>query len=397
MLEWLAAFGGSKSGGVTRLLYSDAWLEAQHALKKLMQAKGLDARFDEVGNLFGRRIGIEEPESVILTGSHVDTVIDGGKFDGAYGIVASLLAVERLYEQYGPPKRTIDIVSLAEEEGSRFPLTFWGSGWITGRYNLNQAEHIYDKDGISLKAAMEEAGFGAKLIPVERRKPKAFVEIHVEQGIVLERKKKSIGIVSHIVGQRRYTVHFKGESNHAGTTPMSMRRDAMRLMAEWTVFLSNEAEALDESFVATVGKAAVKPNMPNVIAGEAECSLDARHYDSSVLDRFEQKLMEFETQAKARSVAMKIEKWMSIEPVALDKRLAESAARQAQRLGLSYKTVISGAGHDSQVFGGYCPTMLLFVPSRNGISHSPDEWTAPEDLEKGIQMLMGELYALAYA
>lgn len=396
MLEWLAAFGGTASGGVTRLLYSDTWIQAQQALKKVMQAKGLDVRFDEVGNLFGRRIGVEEPESVILTGSHIDTVKDGGKFDGAYGIVASLIAVQRLYEQYGPPKRTIDIVSLAEEEGSRFPLTFWGSGWITGRYNLDQAEHIYDKDGISLKEAMERAGFGTKPMPIERKKPKAFVEVHVEQGIVLERKKKSIGIVSHIVGQRRYTVHFKGESNHAGTTPMSMRKDAMRLMAEWTVFLLTEAELLDESLVATVGKVTAKPNMPNVIAGEVECSLDARHYDSSVLDRFEKKIEEFETHVKTRGMTMSTQRWMSIEPVKLDQAMMKSAARQAKHLGLSYETLISGAGHDSQVFGGYCPTMLLFVPSRHGISHSPDEWTEPDDLEKGIQMLMGELYTLAY-
>lgn len=396
MVKWLASFGATADGGVTRLLYSDAWSEAQHALKSVMQQKGFDARFDEVGNLFGRCLGTEERELAILTGSHIDTVQNGGQFDGAYGIVASLLAVQRLVEQYGPPKRTIDVVSLAEEEGSRFPLTFWGSGWITGRYSLEQAEHIYDADGMSLKSAMEAAGFGAKPRSIEKKKPKAFVEVHVEQGIVLERKKKSIGIVSHIVGQRRYTVEFQGESNHAGTTPMSMRKDAMRLMAEWIMFLSDEAEEMDESLVATVGKVTAKPNMPNVIAGKVECSLDVRHYDAKVLDRFEGKIKEFEKRADRRGITMSIDQWMKVEPVALDQEMMKSAARQAKHLGLSYETLISGAGHDSQVFGDYCPTMLLFVPSQNGISHSPSEWTAPEDLEKGIQMLMGELYTLAY-
>ncbi|MCP3763601.1 allantoate deiminase [Domibacillus sp. A3M-37] len=396
MIKWLASFGATANGGVTRLLYSEAWSEAQHALKSVMHQKGLDARFDEVGNLFGRLTGTDEPESVILTGSHIDTVKDGGQFDGAYGIVASLMAMQRLYEQYGPPKRTIDVVSLAEEEGSRFPLTFWGSGWITGRYSLEEAEHIYDADGISLKAAMEAAGFGLKQRSIETKKPKAFVEVHVEQGIVLERKKKSIGVVSHIVGQRRYTVQFKGESNHAGTTPMSMRKDAMRLMAEWVIFLSDEAEAIDESLVATVGKVTAKPNMPNVVAGKVECSLDVRHYDMKILDQFEEKLKEFKKRADRRGMTMSINQWMNVKPVALDQEMMKSAARQAEHLGFSYETLISGAGHDSQVFGEYCPTMLLFVPSRHGISHSPDEWTEPDDLEKGIQMLMGELYALAY-
>nr|WP_156153419.1 Zn-dependent hydrolase [Domibacillus robiginosus] len=396
MLEWLAVFGGNEGGGVTRLLYSDTWLEAQHALKGLMQAKGLDVRFDEVGNLFGRRVGVEEPESVILTGSHIDTVINGGKFDGAYGIAASLLAVERLYEQYGPPKRTIDVVSLAEEEGSRFPLTFWGSGWITGLYDLDQAEHIYDQDGISLKDAMEKASFGATSMPSQLKKPKAFVEVHIEQGPILERKKKSIGIVSHIVGQRRYTVQFKGESNHAGTTPMTMRKDAMRLMAEWISFISDEAEAMDSSLVATVGKVSVRPNTSNVIAGETECSLDVRHYNTAVLNQFEEKIKAFEERARHLGMTIIMQRWMNVEPVALDQTMAKSAAEGAGQLGLSYETLVSGAGHDSQVFGNCCPTMLLFVPSRNGISHSPEEWTEPEDLEKGVVLLMKELYKLAY-
>lgn len=396
MLEWLALFGGTAAGGVTRLLYTDAWSEAQHALKHVMQQKGLDVRFDAVGNLFGRRTGVEEPEAIILTGSHIDTVQEGGKFDGAYGIVASFIAVQRLYDQYGAPKRTIDVVSLAEEEGSRFPLTFWGSGFMTGRYSLDQAASIYDQDGVSLKDAMEKAGFGAKPMPVGQNKPKAFVEVHVEQGIVLERKKKSIGIVSHIVGQRRYTVCFKGESNHAGTTPMSMRKDAVRLMAEWVLFISVEAERMDEALVATVGKVCASPNMPNVIAGEVECSLDVRHYHEGMLNRFEEKINEFKERAASSGMGMTIQRWMKIQPVAMDEGMMEMAARQAERLDFSYETVVSGAGHDAQVFGEYCPTMLLFVPSRNGISHSPDEWTEPEELEKGIQLLMSKLYALAY-
>ncbi len=396
MLEWLAEFGKTAEGGVTRLLYSKEWIKAQHALKKVMLLKGFDVRFDEVGNLFGRYKGTEKPDSVILTGSHIDTVKDGGKFDGAYGIAASLLAAHRLFKKYGPPKRTIDVVSLAEEEGSRFPLTFWGSGWITGRYSLDEAEHIKDETGISLKEAMNVAGFGAGTNKSLSKKPEAFVEIHVEQGILLEKKKKSIGIVSHIVGQRRYMVQIKGESNHAGTTPMLMRKDAMRLLAEFIVFVSSKTEALDQSLVATIGKVAVKPNMPNVIAGEVECSLDIRHHKTSVLNKLEKELKKFQQQAQKQGLAFQMHQWLNIEPVGLDKQLVQLACEQAEKQKFLYEPLVSGAGHDAQVFGEYCPTMLLFVPSQNGISHSPDEWTKPEDLEKGVKMLTELLYQLAY-
>ncbi|TDL32665.1 Zn-dependent hydrolase [Jeotgalibacillus sp. S-D1] len=395
MIEWLAGFGATPSGGVTRLLYTAPWLEAQRALRDLMAAKGLSVCFDEVGNLYGRRMGTVQPDSVILTGSHIDTVIEGGKFDGAYGIVASLLAIDRLFKKHGPPLKTIEVVSLAEEEGSRFPLAFWGSGWITGRYSLEMAEDLYDREGVSLHDAMLSAGFGKELQREKRCVPEAFVEIHVEQGIVLQKKKKDIGIVSDIVGQRRYAVRIKGESNHAGTTPMSMRKDAVKIMAELILLVTGQAEKYSD-LVATVGKISAKPNMSNVIAGEVECTLDVRHPDSAVLDCMEWIIREFVQKQFQCGVEMKVEEWMRVEPVKLDEALGQIACRLADRETIHYEKMISGAGHDAQVFASYCPAMLMFVPSENGISHSPEEWTAEDELEKGIEMMMLQLYKLAY-
>lgn len=396
-IEWLAAFGKTDSGGVTRLLYSESWKQAQLSLQQVMIHCGYKVRFDEVGNLFGRYAGTVEPQSIILTGSHIDTVQNGGKFDGAYGVLASLLAAHQLYSQYGPPKKTIEVVSLAEEEGSRFPFTFWGSKWVTGLSSLTEAQTLIDSEGISLQQAMNQAGFGELLPPVEKEETiDAFIELHIEQGIILDKKKKDIGIVSDIVGQRRYTVHFSGESNHAGTTPMSMRKDALRLAAEFITYIAEQSELLDSSLVATVGRIAVSPNMPNVIAGGVECSLDVRHADSALLDQFEKIVNQFIQIARQNKMEMHLVCWLRIEPVHLSDKYVDIAYKHAQALGLSFEKMVSGAGHDAQVFGLHCPTSLLFVPSKNGISHSPDEWTDTEALENGVELLKRQLYTLAY-
>ncbi|MEK4566197.1 Zn-dependent hydrolase [Alkalihalobacillus sp. FSL R5-0424] len=396
-IKWLASYGKTENGGVTRLLYSESWLEAQLALQKQMIQRGFTVRFDEVGNLYGRYVGTDEPDSIILTGSHIDTVREGGQFDGAYGVLASFLAASELYFEHGPPKRTIDVVSLAEEEGSRFPFTFWGSKWITGQSVLDTADTYIDSDGISLQQAMIDAGFGKSLsTQTSAESIQAFIELHIEQGILLEQKQKDVGIVSDIVGQRRYMIQFSGESNHAGTTPMSMRKDAMRLAAEFITYITDQAEQLDSSLVATVGRLVASPNVPNVIAGGVECSLDVRHAQTSVLDQFEAIIHQFREVAKQNEMEMSQDCWLQIEPVQFSDVLVERALSQADELGFSSEKMVSGAGHDAQVFGQTCPTLLLFVPSQKGISHSPEEWTDPEALEKGLQLLKAQLYALAY-
>ncbi|WP_308807440.1 Zn-dependent hydrolase [Alkalicoccobacillus gibsonii] len=396
-IKWLASYGKTDNGGVTRLLYSESWLEAQLALQKQMIQRGFTVRFDEVGNLFGRYIGTDEPDSIILTGSHIDTVQDGGQFDGAYGVLASFLAASELYAEHGPPKRTIEVVSLAEEEGSRFPFTFWGSKWVTGQSDLETAHSFIDSEGVSLQQAMKDAGFGESVETQSTAETiQAFIELHIEQGILLEHKKKDVGVVSDIVGQRRYMIQFSGESNHAGTTPMTMRKDAMRLTAEFITYITNAAEQLDPTLVATVGRLVASPNVPNVIAGSVECSLDVRHAQTGILDQFETIVEQFEEVAKQNQMEMKRDCWLQIEPVHLSDLFVEQVLSHADTLGFTSERMVSGAGHDAQVFGLTCPTLLLFVPSEKGISHSPLEWTDPEALEKGLKLLKAQLYSLAY-
>ncbi|MDL4841017.1 allantoate deiminase [Aquibacillus rhizosphaerae] len=398
LVKWLASFGQSSNGGVNRLLYSNDWLKAQEALKTRMENDGLNTRYDGVGNLFGRLEGTDKNEKTILTGSHIDTVIDGGMFDGVYGIVASLLATNRLYKKYGAPKKPIEVVSLCEEEGSRFPITFWGSSNIIGKYKLDDGLNKKDTDGISILDAMETVGFDKNASTSNIRDDiSSFIELHVEQGVVLEKTGNSLGIVTHIVGQRRFNIKVIGESNHAGTTPMSYRKDAMSISAQIISYIADKAKATDPDLVATVGKLNAKPNVPNVIAGEVLFTLDVRHYQDSVLDNFCNDISHYlKFISDEQEIDIHMDKWMSVEPVTMDAQLTETAKKIAKEKELSHQVLVSGAGHDAQVFGSFCPTVLLFVPSVNGISHSPKEFTKKEDLQTGVELLTALLYELAY-
>ncbi|WP_318502415.1 allantoate deiminase [Bacillus sp. T3] len=398
LIEWLASIGKTEDGGVTRLLYSSAWCEAQQALRNKMDQAGLVTYFDSVGNLFGRIPGSKENEKTVLTGSHIDTVVNGGKYDGAFGVIASFIAAVRLFQEYGYPKKTIEVVSLCEEEGSRFPLTFWGSRNISGAYDLDHVQDVKDPDGIPFLLAMEEAGFDpVKYIPPIRDDIERFVEIHIEQGRVLEKNKKQIGIVTHIVGQRRYRIQIKGESNHAGTTLMHYRKDAVSTAAHLISFLTEIARNTDSQLVATVGKIDVLPNVPNVVAGEVEFSLDIRHHKEDVIEEYCNEIFnEFKRVTEKLEMEVTIIQWLDVKPVRMDEQMCQLATEIAEMKQLRYQNIISGAGHDAQVFGQICPTTLLFVPSQNGISHSPMEFTSLQDLEIGIELLMEVLYKLAY-
>ncbi|MFC7322604.1 allantoate deiminase [Halobacillus campisalis] len=398
MVKWLSSFGLSPDGGVNRLLYSSAWGEAQKALEHKMKNDGLAVHFDSVGNLFGRLEGSEAKADTVLTGSHIDTVADGGRYDGVYGIVASLLAVERLKATYGTPKKPIEVVSLCEEEGSRFPMTFWGSRNITGRYTLKDAKNVTDAKGVPLLSAMREAGFDPAYYQSPMRQDiDCFIELHIEQGIVLDRSGRSLGLVSHIVGQRRFTINISGESNHAGTTPMPLRKDAMSIASHLIDYVTTEARNDESDLVATVGKITAQPNTPNVIAGEVEFTLDVRHHEEKHLKQFCDRFHDYiQLTASENQVSISSSQWLNASPVQMDASLMDLSKATAQDNNIPFQPLISGAGHDAQVFGTHCPTALLFVPSQQGISHSPKEFTKAEDLENGVDLLTDLLYKLAY-
>ena len=399
LIDWLACFGQTEEGGVTRLLYSNTWQQAQRALQQKMTLAGLYSYSDCVGNVFGRIQGIKAPGQVILTGSHVDTVVQGGKYDGAYGVLASLLAVYRLLKKYGPPKKTIEVVSLCEEEGSRFPLTYWGSKNIVGEYDLSNIEGLVDNNNILFEEAMEQAGYPKLAYRSPKRQDIVhFVEVHIEQGQILEKQQQHLGIVSHIVGQQRFSVTFFGQANHAGTTEMLGRKDAMVCAANAITRLTALAyEKYPENLRATIGSLYVKPNVPNVIAGEVSFTVDVRHHEQSVINGFVEDMREvLQTVSNLHNVKHSIKLYSADEPVQLDLQMQEVAMQLANKRGFKALNMVSGAGHDSQVFAQYVPTTLLFVPSRDGISHSSLEFTEVQELERGVELLQDILYTLAY-
>ncbi|WP_371922474.1 allantoate deiminase [Sporosarcina sp. Marseille-Q4943] len=396
--EWLGEFGKDPEGGVTRLLYSKEWVEAQKALEQMMQEDGLTTRYDDIGNLFGRLEGSTYKDETILTGSHVDTVKNGGKLDGAFGILAGILAIRLLKEKYGQPLRNLEVVSFAEEEGSRFPYAFWGSKNFVGIAKKEDVENITDFNDVPFVEAMREAGFDFR----DESKPfrndlKGFVEIHIEQGNVLEKEGKDIGVVHSIVGQRRFTVEVTGVANHAGTTPMGYRKDALFAASQMINSVISRAKEYGDPLVATVGKIEVKPNTVNVVPGEALFTLDVRHTEKEVLVKFTEELTAIIQKIAAESdVETTIDMWMDEDPIPMDKQIVAAIEKQTKENGFNYKMMHSGAGHDSQIIAPVLPTAMIFVPSREGISHNPLEYTSPEQLAVGVQALMNSLYALAY-
>lgn len=398
MVEWLAVYGADPEGGVTRLLYTSSWIEAQQAMDRKMRAMGLDTYYDDAGNLFGR-LASEDPEAgTILTGSHVDTVKCGGKYDGAFGIIAGVLALRYLKETYGPPKRNIEVVSLCEEEGSRFPLTFWGSTNITGTAPADHIAQIQDSEGIPFVEAMNKAGFGLGHYRSPLRKDiLSFIELHIEQGAILEREQTTIGIVEQIVGQKRLTIECSGEANHAGTTPMGWRKDALRGASQMIVAIMEAADRRGAPLVATVGKIEVEPNVSNVIPDKAAFTLDIRHPQGDVLDAFcEEAVAICFAAAQDRGLQVKVNQHLDVRPVGMDASLLRSIETICQAQGLPYRLMPSGAGHDAQIMAAHYPTSLIFVPSHRGISHNPAEYTSKEDLAAGVQVLIRLLYELGY-
>ena len=267
---------------------------------------------------------------------------------------------------------------------------------IIGSVNRETVAELKDEDGVGFIEAMHNAGFDFKNSKI-REDLKAFIELHIEQGGVLEIEKKSIGIVEHIVGQKRYMIEVEGEANHAGTTPMGYRRDAMNGTSRMISEIMDLAVNYGDPLVATVGKVEVVPNTTNVVPGKVIFSLDVRHTNKDVMIKFTDEVIE-----KLKDIAVKLDLKISInnymdgEPVAMDSNLVNTIKEQCEAKAINYKLMHSGAGHDSQIFAEHIPTALIFVPSHKGISHNPAEFTEAKDLVEGIKVLIETLYNLAY-
>ncbi len=396
-VDALGSIGWQAEGGIIRPVYSAAWVHARGQVAEWMRAAGLEVRGDAVGNLFGRLRGGDDSRT-ILTGSHLDTVPFGGKFDGALGILAGLVALRALREQAGQPRRSLEVVALCEEEGSRFEACYWGTRAMLGLIEADELERLRDEQDVSIAGAMRSAGLSPERYrEAVRHDLEAFLELHIEQGRVLYEERIHLGIVEAIVGLQHRRITVRGRADHAGTTPMDMRRDALQGAAHMAIEITRLVEQERRPAVVTLGIWSVKPGAVNVVPEEVSFSIDVRHPDEDTKQRLAAAmLVRCEAIARERGLTLSSEITHESRPSRMDAALQAMLVQAAETCGASWKAMPSGAGHDSQEMARHLPTAMLFVPSLEGRSHSAAEYTSPEDAALGATVLATALRQLAY-
>ncbi|VEF46351.1 allantoate amidohydrolase [Bacillus freudenreichii] len=398
-LSKLAEIGKTEAGGVSRFPYTNEESRAKKLFSEWMMDIGLSVNEDAVGNLYGRLEGKEPGLPAVLTGSHLDSVPNGGAFDGPLGCVSSLLAIKALAQSNTPMKRTIELVVFVDEEGARFNNSLFGSRTMMGEVKKEDLTLFEDKTGKTLAEAMKENGFDPKNISAAYRNPKeihAFLELHIEQGKRLESEGKNIGVVNGIAGPVWTSYTFFGETDHAGNTPMKFRKDTVAAASEFILAVEKAPREYSETAVATVGRMNIFPNGTNVIAGKTEVMVDARDIDVAARDQMLDALKkEAEDIAQKRGLNVEIKEEVKIPPVAVPEKIQGAVRSAAETSGLTAVDIPSGAGHDAMIMGKYVPSGMIFVPSHNGKSHSPEEWTSLPDCVNGVQVLKEALNELA--
>jgi beta-ureidopropionase / N-carbamoyl-L-amino-acid hydrolase len=393
-LQALGRIGDTGDGGCCRLALTDADRAGRDLVCGWMRELGLRVQVDPVGNAFGWRDGREHLPPV-MTGSHIDTVATGGRYDGNYGVLAGLAVVQALNAARVVTRHPLVVALFTNEEGARFQPDMLGSLVYAGGLSLADAHATRAIDGALLGDELRRIGYlGDAPLPLAR--PRAFVELHIEQGPVLDAEGGLIGAVRDLQGISWQALSITGQSNHAGTTPMRLRHDAGHCAAAIACFVRRLADEMGGSQVATVGALTLHPNLINVIAARAELTVDLRNTDDTLLQQAEQRLAAFlDELSAAEGVRIEARPLARFAPVQFDAGVAECIARQARRLGHDSRAMTSGAGHDAQMMARLCPTAMIFVPSVKGISHNPAEHTAPDHLAAGANVLLHTLLELA--
>jgi hydantoinase/carbamoylase family amidase len=389
-LEELATIGQSPRGGSTRVAWSDELFRAYDWIGERMRELGLDVEVDPAGNLVGRwNVGTGK---AIGTGSHLDTVPSGGRLDGAFGVVSALHAIALLRQERFTPARPLWVIAFMDEEGTRFNTALFGSQAFTGGALDGFADRT-DADGTTLRSAMAGVGRDVDRAGDAHRTDQlaAFLEMHIEQGPVLESEGLDIGVVTSIVGLRGYRVHLYGQANHAGTTPTGLRRDALAGAARVVLELREFARSRPD-VTANIGKLAVEPGGANVVPGVADFTIDVRASTPDAVDELDRVIESTIARiAGEEQLDHAIEPTFSLDPLELDATMVDTVERAAIAEGARWRRMPSGAGHDAMLVGRHVPTGMIFVPSRDGISHSPEEYTSPDQLELGTRVLAAAL------
>ena len=389
----LASIGAIDGGGCARLALTDEDAAGRDLVVGWMHELGLTVTTDVIGNVIGTwDVGTGSP---VMTGSHIDTVRTGGKYDGNLGVLAGLEIIETLQESSFVPTRPISVGIFTNEEGSRFAPDMLGSLVYVGGLAIEEALDIVGIDGARVGDELERIGYKGAT-PCPGFAPHAFVELHIEQGPVLEKTNVTIGAVTGVQGISWQEVTIIGQSNHAGTTPMSMRKDPSYVAAKIAVFLRDLADRYGGHQVCTVGKVDLFPNLINVIPAKAVMTLDVRNTDERTLKKAEKEIADFiSTLSQSESVEISTRYLARFEPVVFHPQVIDIVEKVSVSHAPSVVRMPSGAGHDAQMFARVCPSAMVFVPSVEGISHNPSEFTAPEDLVMGTNILLHILIELS--
>ena len=393
-LHALAEIGLTAEGACCRLALSEEDRLGRDQLILWMRELNLEVSIDPIGNIFGRRAGLEELPPV-MTGSHIDTVRTGGRYDGPLGVLGGLEVVRTLNQAGVVTRRPLVIAAFTNEEGARFHPDMLGSLVYVGGLSLEEAYASHSADGKVLIDELTKIGYVGQA-PLPLCKPHAFVELHIEQGPILDIEGVTIGAVRDLQGISWQELTIVGQSNHAGTTPMRLRHDAGYCAAAISVFMRELTKEMGGAQVATMGVTKLHPNLINVIAARAVVTVDLRNTDEALLKIAEQKLNAFLTKlSNEEGVTITSHRLARFEPVKFDQSIADLIASKAQTLGYSCRTMTSGAGHDAQMMARFCPSAMIFVPSVKGISHNPAEHTEVADLVAGGNVLLQTLLELA--
>ena len=386
-IEALGRIGALPGGGVSRLALSEADRQGRDCVAGWMKGLGLAVTVDRIGNVFGLRAGAEAGPPVVI-GSHIDTVATGGLYDGALGVLAGLEVVNVLNDAAIRTRRPLAVAFFTNEEGARFAPDMMGSGVLSGHLGLAETLAAVGIDGATVGDELARIGYAGDA-PVGAIAAHCYLELHIEQGPVLDAGGVAIGAVTGVQGICWTEYRFKGQTNHAGTTPMAMRHDAGYVAARVAVEARRLAGEIGGPQVATVGRLAVTPGLVNVVPGEALLTADLRNTDAATLAAADERLRAFAAQAAAaEGVAFEARALARFAPVAFDPELVALVEETARGLGHSVRRMPSGAGHDAQMFAPHCPAAMIFVPSKGGVSHNVTEHTDPAQLSAGAEVLL---------
>ncbi|WP_455220640.1 allantoate amidohydrolase [Kaarinaea lacus] len=396
-IESLAAVGRDKEGGIYRMAFTDGDMAGRQWFKQRLMDAGLDVHEDGAGNICGR-LGWDGKRPSVMTGSHLDTVPGAGHLDGALGVLVGLECLRRCKEESIPLRFPLEVVAFSDEEG-RFGGML-GSQAIAGSLTPEKIHHAIDLHGVSLIDAMKQQGYDALQALYARRNPDSihsFLELHIEQGPILDQMGFSVGVVDAIAGLFKWEVTLSGIPNHAGTTPMHMRNDALQALAE---FATQIQRLLDENgserSVATIGRVELKPGAANVVPGMVEFSLEVRDTEQRVLDELKGAFRRaLSAIARRRDIMFEFSVLSEIEPVKCDVGLVKKLKEVADELKIPSLQMASGAAHDTQIIASIARAAMVFVPSKEGRSHSAAEWTDIEHIEKGANVLLNTMLRIA--